>query len=49
MNGQPFPYAYLPVVRTWWRIDRAHDLHDHGAASNDNGDDTPAAFAGGAA
>lgn len=32
----PAPCAYLPVVLTWQRIDRAHDRHWHAPATNDN-------------
>ena len=28
-------YIYLPVLRTWLRIDAAHDRHWHPAGSND--------------
>lgn len=36
MTRIPAPYAYLPVVLTWQRIDARHDRHWHAPAINDN-------------
>lgn len=30
-------YVYMQVLRTWQRIDRAHDCRAHLPACNDNG------------